>query len=196
MKPQPEVGVIGAGILGLTAAYRLTQAGAHVTVIERETAIGGLTASFSIGGSRLERFYHHLFRSDHAARALIEEVGLGSALVWPRPKTSSFVGGQFHQLDSASSVLRFTPLPFVDRLRLGAGLAYLKLMPSGQPLEGQTAAGWIRRWMGPEVFRVVWGPLLRAKFGAYADQIALPWFWARIHYRSQRLGYLRHGFGQ
>jgi protoporphyrinogen oxidase len=48
--------------------------------------------------------------------------------------------------------------------------------------------------MGPEVYRVFWGPLLRAKFGDYAESVAMPWFWSRVHLRSQRLGYLRGGF--
>ncbi|MEA2640818.1 MAG: hypothetical protein QOF51_2212 [Chloroflexota bacterium] len=196
MKERPHVGVIGAGILGLTAAYRFAQAGARVTVIEREDHVGGLAASFTIAGKPLERFYHHLFRSDHAARDLIDEVGLGDALIWPRPTTSSLVGGSFYQLDSPSAVLRFSPLPMTDRLRLGAGAAYLKLLPRADPLEGQTSVAWIKRTMGPEAYRVVWGPLLRAKFGAYAESIALPWFWARVHYRSPRLGYVRHGFGR
>ena len=41
---------------------------------------------------------------------------------------------------------------------------------------------------------MVWGPLLNAKFGETADEIALPWFWARVHDRTAELGYLRGGF--
>jgi len=191
-----EIGVIGAGILGLTAALRFVQEGHHVTVIEREDRVGGLVASFQIGGKPLERFYHHLFRSDRDVQELIREVGLEPRMVWPRPVTSSLWQGEFHQLDSAGAVLKFSPLPFVDRLRLGLGIAYLKAEPNYHRLEGQTAASWIKRWMGPEVYRIVWGPLLRAKFSDFAEQVALPWFWSRIHLRSQRLGYLRGGFAQ
>jgi protoporphyrinogen oxidase len=192
--PPQSVGVIGAGILGLTAALRFMQAGARVTVIEREDRVGGLVASFEIGGSFLERFYHHLFRSDRDIQNLIAEVGLGDNLVWPRPDVSSLYGGKFYGLDSALDVLLFPPLAIVDRLRLGAGAAYLKVENNYHRLEGQTAAAWIKHWMGPEVYRVVWGPLLRAKFGDLAEEIAMPWFWSRIHLRSQRLGYLRGGF--
>lgn len=189
-----HIGVIGAGILGLTAALRFVQAGARVTVIEREERVGGLVASFEIGGSHLERFYHHLFRSDVDVQQLIAEVGLGDQLVWPRPDTSSLVGGRIYGVDSPTDILRFSPLPFSERVRLGAGLAYLKLESNYHRFEGRTAAEWIKRWMGPEVYRVFWGPLLRAKFGQYAEQVSMPWFWSRAHLRSQRLGYLRGGF--
>ena len=189
-----DVGVIGAGILGLTAALRFVQAGARVTVIEREERVGGLVASFEIGGSHLERFYHHLFRSDVDVQRLIAEVGLGDQLVWPRPDTSSLYDGKIYGVDSPMNLLRFSPLPFLERIRLGAALAYLKLERNYHRFEGQTAAAWIKRWMGPEVYRVFWGPLLSAKFGRYAEQVAMQWFWSRVHLRSQRLGYLRGGF--
>ncbi|MSQ24059.1 MAG: NAD(P)/FAD-dependent oxidoreductase [Chloroflexi bacterium] len=191
---RPSIGVIGGGILGLTAALRFVQAGARVQVIEREERVGGLVTSFEVGGSHLERFYHHLFRSDRDVQALIAEVGLADALVWPRPDTSVLYGGQIYGLDSPLDVLRFTPLGILDRIRLAACLAYLKIENNYHRLEGQTAADWIRRWMGSGVYQVLWGPLLRSKFGAYAEQIAMPWFWSRVHLRSSRLGYVRGGF--
>jgi protoporphyrinogen oxidase len=189
-----SVGVIGAGILGLTAALRFMQAGKRVTLIEREDAVGGLVASFQIGGSYLERYYHHLFRSDMDVRNLIDEMGLSSSLVWPRPRVSSLWGGKIYPFGSATDVLKFSPLSLPDRLRLGAGAAYLKLEQNHHRLEGQTAASWIRRNMGEAAYSVFWGPLLRAKFGDYAEQVAMPWFWSRVHLRSMRLGYVRGGF--
>ena len=48
--------------------------------------------------------------------------------------------------------------------------------------------------MGDAAADVVWEPLLRAKFGDAAETIALPWFWARVHDRTSRLGYLGGGF--
>lgn len=186
--------MIGGGILGLTAALRFAQASARVTVLEREDRVGGLVASFEIGGTPIERFYHHLFRTDRDIQSLINEAGLGSELVWRRPDTSVLSGGKFYSLDSALDVLRFSPLRLIDRLRLGAGVGYLRMLGDFHRLEGQTASAWIRRWMGPEVYRLLWGPLLRAKFGAYAEEIALPWFWSRVHLRTPSLGYIRGGF--
>jgi protoporphyrinogen oxidase len=69
-------------------------------------------------------------------------------------------------------------------------------MPNPRLLEGHTAADWLRRWMGARAYGVVWEPLLRGKFGSAAEEIAMPWFWARVHDRTQALGYLRGGFQQ
>jgi protoporphyrinogen oxidase len=189
--------VLGGGALGLTAALRLSQRGHSVTVVEREPLPGGLAAGFEIEpGIWLEKFYHHLFRSDTTAVRLITEMGLADRLEWHRPVTATLRDGVFHQLDSPSSLLRFGPLPLRDRVRMGAALATLKAMPNARLLEGQTAQSWIRRWMGDEAYRIVWGPLLTGKFGETAGEIAMPWFWARIHDRTAQLGYLRGGFQQ
>ena len=79
---------------------------------------------------------------------------------------------------------------------MGAALAYLKLEPSADRLEGRTAARWLRRWMGEAAYTTVWQPLLTSKFGALAESITAPWSWARIHDRTTSLGYLRGGFQQ
>jgi protoporphyrinogen oxidase len=190
--------VLGGGALGLTVALRLAQHGNPVTVIEREQVPGGLAAGFRVGDEPqapwLEKFYHHLFRSDRNAIGLIEEVGLGDDLVWRRPRTVVLWDGRLHQLDSPGSLLRFSPLPLADRLRMGAALAFLRFLPDGRRLEGRTAAAWIRRWMGRRGYELAWQPLLQAKFGDAAEEIALPWFWARVHDRTAELGYLRGGF--
>lgn len=189
--------VLGAGALGLTAGLRLAHRGHHVTVIEREPLPGGLAAGLEIEpGLWLEKFYHHLFRSDRHAIGLIRELGLEDRLVWKAPVTATLRDGRIHRLDSPSSLLRFSPIPVPDRLRMGAALAALKAMPNPRLLEGQTAADWTRRWMGRAGYDIVWEPLLRGKFGDAAPEIAMPWFWARVHDRTQQLGYLRGGFQQ
>src|SRR3990170_3026249 len=156
---------------------------------------GGVAGGFEIEpGIWLDKFYHHLFQSDRHAIGLINELGLGDDLLWRRPLTVTLRDGTPHQLDSPISLLRFGPLPLLDRIRMGAWLAYLRTLGSADRLEGHTAAEWIRRRMGARAYEVVWGPLLRGKFGALADEIAMPWFWARVHDRTAQLGYLRGGF--
>ena len=188
-----EYAILGGGALGLVTAYRLAQRGQRVTVYEREPIAGGLAAGFQVGDAWLEKFYHHIFRTDTAITALIAELGLGDRLLWPRPRTVTLWKGKQYQLDSPLTVLQFPPLNPVERVRLAAALAFLKVIPVG-PLEGKLAVAWLRRWMGAGPYRVIWGPLLRGKFGDCAEEIALSWFWARVHDRTTELGYLRGGF--
>lgn len=178
----------------MAGARRLAQAGVRVTVFEREPLPGGLTAGFKVGPTWLDKFYHHLFRTDRRMIALFDELGLGDRLVWDRPPTAVLRNGRIRRLDGPLEVLQFKPLSPQARLRLGAGVALLKLFPTPERFEGQTAARWLRRWMGREAYDVVWAPQLRGKFGAEAERIGMPWFWARIHDRTPQLGYPRGGF--
>jgi protoporphyrinogen oxidase len=188
-----EYAILGGGALGLMAAYRLAQAGQAVMVFEQEALAGGLAAGFRVGDMWLEKFYHHLFRSDATAIKTIEELGLGDRLEWLRPRTVSLVHGEIHQFDSPLSLLLFKPLGIEERLRVAAVAAFLKVVPPDL-LEGKTADAWLRRWMGKGPYGILFEPLFKGKFGALYDQIALPWFWARFHDRTTRLGYLRGGF--
>src|SRR5437588_10520045 len=101
-----QIGVLGGGALGLTAALRLAQKGAQVTLIEKERELGGLAAGFLVGdsGTYLEKFYHHLFRSDKDIQKLIDELGLGEKLEWHNTNTSTLIGGKAWE-NSAKSKL-------------------------------------------------------------------------------------------
>ncbi|MGZ8515108.1 MAG: FAD-dependent oxidoreductase, partial [Candidatus Limnocylindrales bacterium] len=190
-------GVIGAGALGLTVALRLAERGHDVTVLERDPVPGGLAGSFEVApGIWLEKFYHHLFQTDRSAVALINELGLGGSLKWHKPTTTVFLDGRTYPLDTPPAVLRFSPLSIPSRLRLAAGLAYLRVLPSATSLERRTAGRWMRRVMGGPAYETVWEPLLRGKFGAAADEVSMAWLWARIHCRTASLGYLHGGFHQ
>lgn len=190
-----EYAILGGGALGLGAAYRLAQRGQSVMVFEQEKEAGGLAAGFRVGNAWLEKFYHHLFRTDKTIIQLIEEVGLGKRLIWSTPRTVCLTGGEIHRLDSPTSLLLFKPLRVDERLRVAAVAAFLKAINSA-PLEGKTAVPWLRRWMGKRPFERLFEPLFVGKFGPLYDQIALPWFWARFHDRTTSLGYLVGGFQQ
>jgi len=192
-----NIGVIGAGITGLSAAYDLTRNGHKVTVYESRPYAGGLAAGFRAEGWEwpLERFYHHWFATDRDIIQLIEELGARDRLFFPRPMTSIYHGGHIYPFDSALRVLQFKPLSPVDRLRVGACVLYLKLIRDWRRLEGITAADWTRRAGGKRAYELFWKPMLVSKFGeSYYGKVNMAWLWARFHKRTSRLGYFQGGF--
>ena len=194
---QTDIAIIGAGITGLTAACDLTRAGHRVTVYEARPYAGGLAAGFQDDRWEwpLERFYHHWFASDREAIALIRELGVADRLLFPRPTTSIYYRGRIYPFDSPLRVLRFTPLPFPDRLRVGLVTLYLRLLRRWEPLEAVTAEEWTRRAVGPRAYEILWKPLLISKFGEEEYRnVNMAWFWARLHKRTPRLGYFVGGF--
>lgn len=205
MKPDSprRIAIIGGGITGLTAAYRLAQAGHQVTLWERGQQLGGQANAFPVAGTYLERFYHHLFQSDREIAALAEEIGIGDRLVWLPSNVGYFAEGRIWPLDGALDLLRLGFLPFHDRLRVGLVTAYLQRVRDWNRFETITADAWLRRALGERAYDRTFGAQLRAKFGRYHDQVAMVWFWGKIWLRTtsrrsplegERLGYFLGSF--
>ena len=71
------IGIIGGGLAGLSAAYYLQQKGYQVRIFEGEKELGGLAASYDTEGDSIEKFYHHLSKSEETIVELAEELGMG-----------------------------------------------------------------------------------------------------------------------
>lgn len=199
-----RIGIVGGGVAGLAAAYRLLQKGYEVHLYEAGPSWGGLVRTFEIGGGRIESFYHHLFTTDTTVVRLIEELGFGDSLTWRDSKVGIFYDGRIYNFVTPLDLLRFRPVSLIDRLRLGFMGLYLRRQNEGSRYERVTAKEWISRFAGQRNWDVVWGPLFRGKFGEMADKIACIWFWNKIRLRfsSRRgpaqkevLGYLLGSFG-
>lgn len=191
-----KVAVVGAGIGGLAAAYDLARAGHEVEVFEAADDVGGLASGFKIPrwDWSVERYYHHWFASDRHILGLIEELGWSRRVHFTRPVTAVYHEGRFYALDSALAVLRFPGIPLVDRVRLGAVIAYLRYLASWQPLERVTADSWMRRWVGEHAYKALWEPMLVGKFGPYYREVNMAWMWARFKARTPSLGTFEGGF--
>jgi protoporphyrinogen oxidase len=197
--------VVGAGLTGLVAAYRLARAGRRVAVFERYPEPGGLVALTEVGGEKLECFYHHLFTTDTDYVALAEELGLGSEIEWLPSRMGIVSAGRLWDFGTPASLLRFRPLPWLDKVRFALTTLWLNRVSQWRRYESVTAREWIVRHAGRRVFDTVWGPLLRQKYAEKADEVAMVWLWGKVYLRGrsrstsgmgERLGYMRGSFGR
>jgi protoporphyrinogen oxidase len=187
----------------MSAADELSQRGIACTIFERDATVGGLAGSFMVNGVYLEKFYHHMFTNDTASAALIERLGLGHKLEW-LPTSNNFFAGRIYRLSTPFDLLRFSHISLLGRIRLGLLYLSTRFVRDWQPLEEVTAREWLIKMAGRDVYEAVWKPVLRSKFGQYADQVAAVWMWNKLKLRGssrgktqeERLGYLRGGFGQ
>jgi protoporphyrinogen oxidase len=78
--------VIGAGVMGLAAAFHALELGHDVTVVEGE-ALAGAAAQTDVNGRQVERLPHVVHKSDRAMRRLLRTLGIEHRLHW-RPITA------------------------------------------------------------------------------------------------------------
>ncbi len=65
--------VLGAGIAGLGAAYKLKQNNQPCTILEKDDTYGGLCGNFTINGFRFDRFVHFSFAKDEEVNRIFKE---------------------------------------------------------------------------------------------------------------------------
>ena len=191
MKPMNpwHVVIIGAGFNGLSAALDLQSAGFRVTLIEADNAVGGLAGSFATdAGERLEKFYHHWFTNDRDVVRLVEDLGVSDRVVHRATRTGSYFANKIFRLSTPLDVLRYNPLSIVGRVRLGLLVFQARAVKNWKALESETAADWLRRHCGSEVYEKVWKPLLIGKFGDYHEEISAVWFWNKLALRGGSRG--------
>ncbi len=189
--------VIGGGLLGLTMAHRLTQAGERVTVFEAAPELGGLASAWRLGDVVWDRHYHVIMLSDTSLRSLLGDIGLAEELRFDQTRTGFYTGKGFYRLATAIDYLKFPALSLIDKVRLAATLHYISRIKGGRALEKVPLAEWLTRISGRRVFEQIWRPLLAAKMGDNYKIASASFIWsyvARI-YAARKGGMKREMYG-
>jgi len=196
--------IIGGGLAGLAAAYKLAGKD-EVIVIEKEPELGGMASSYSLkapylnaGMYHIEKYYHHIFATDKELISLIEELGLSDRLEWLRGSTGYYFNGKIHPMNTPLEILK--ALPLLDVLRLTWLVLKAKTIKDTTPYDEITAKEWIIDTAGESVYNNFFLPLLSSKFGDNKERVSAAWLLGRVRIRSnrgakgERLGYIRGGF--
>ena len=189
-----KIAIVGAGFTGLSASFELLKKGHEVFIFEKDSGPGGLAVGFRIKewGWSLEKHYHHWFSNDYEVVNLAREINY--KILKKRPKTSVYVDNKIYQLDSPINVLTFPKLSFVDRIKMAGTIGFLRINPFWKPLEKIKTDEFLLTTMGKNAYKKIWEPQLKNKFGDFAKDISLAWFWARIKKRTPNLMYPYGGF--
>jgi protoporphyrinogen oxidase len=190
--------VVGGGITGLAAAYLAARAGVRVTLLEAADTVGGLLGTFEVGGNRLEFFYHHAFTHDVELLWLLRELGIENQMQFHPGTMGVYRAGRTYSFNTPADLLRFKPMGLGDKARFALTSLYLARMARWRDYEGVPALNWFHRHAGRRATESLWEPLLRVKFGPYADKIPLAWMIGRLRQRvnsrhgsQEKLGYLQ-----
>jgi protoporphyrinogen oxidase len=196
-----RIAVIGAGPMGLAAAYELGKAGHAVEVFERDDRIGGMSAAFDFEGLRIERYYHFVCKPDRPTFACLEELGLSDRLRWKPTKMGFYFEGRLYDWGHPFALLRFPGLGLIDKMRYALHVMRAKGVKDWRPYDALSSTEWLRRWVGPRAYEVLWRSLFHYKFYELQDELSAAWLGTRIQRvalsrRSlfqEELGYLEGG---
>ena len=193
--------VIGAGAMGLAAAYYALKLGHEVEVVEADGVAGGMAAHFDFGGLSIERFYHFICKPDAPTFSLLEDLGIAGKLRWRETSMGYFIGGKLHKWGDPVSLLTSSLLNPVEKLRYGAQMFLTSRRKAFDDLETVSAKTWIEKGSGKAVYDKLWRQLMALKFYQYADNVSAAWIATRIRrignsrksLMQEELGYLEGG---
>lgn len=176
--------VVGAGIAGLTASYRLQQAGWEVEVFESEPRAGGRVETIAQNGYRVDTGATAFAARYPIATQLARELGL--RIVDTAPYLGVYRDGRVRllRLDRLiRSGVRTDVLSLVTKVRLARvvldvarasmrGMLSYDDLRAAAPLDTETARDYLRRLAGAEADAYFGEPITRALLLADSDKVS------------------------
>jgi len=177
-----HVVVIGGGLAGITAAIRLREAGAAVTVLEARPWLGGATCSFTRGDKVIDNGQHVFLRCCTQYQALLARLGMtGSVTIQERFDVTVLTPGKKARLRRNSlpaplhlsgALARYGLLTPGERLKVGrAALAMKFANPASPKLDDQRLGDWLgHRWQGERARRRLWDLFIISALNIAGDE--------------------------
>jgi protoporphyrinogen oxidase len=173
------IGIIGGGLLGLGLADKLSAAGMRVTVYESAAQLGGLAGSTSLGGVRVDRFYHAVTTGDKRVIDLAQELGLG--IRWRRLGGGFYHDGRTAEMSTPAQLLTFPGLSATDRARLVRFVLRCRRISDHRPLDAEPLEAWTRKTCGDRLWERLWEPLFDSKFDGNYGDLPATYLWSRMN---------------
>ncbi|MGH7528328.1 MAG: protoporphyrinogen oxidase [Gemmatimonadales bacterium] len=175
------VAVVGAGVAGLTAAYRLKQRGIRVVIYESGDRVGGAVLTERRDGYLAELGPNSISAPEPRVRALISELGLDGSILAASPKARTrYVvrRGKLAPLPTSPPELLTSRL-----LSNGAKLAIFGeplVEPGDSPME-ESVATFVRRRFNQEVLDYVANPFVAGIYAGDPEQLSMRHALPRLH---------------
>jgi oxygen-dependent protoporphyrinogen oxidase len=167
-----QVAIVGGGVAGLAAAWRLTQAGVGVTVFEG-ARVGGVIGTDRERGYLLERAASSFLSASDGASALCDELGVETrAGAATATKKWIFVDGKRQLLPASLGQLLTTGL-LTARGKLSLLAEPLRRGRDSAQAGDQSVFDFAARRFGVEFARAVIAPFVTGIFAADAHEISL-----------------------
>lgn len=187
------VAVIGAGITGLTAGFKLKRLGLPVTVYEATNRVGGVIQSLRRDGFLAEFGPNTILETSPKIRQLIEDAGLASRRLDPAPAAEArYVVRYKRPIEMPGSPLGF----FTTKLfTAGAKLAVLRepFMPRRTDGKEETIAEFVVRRLNQEFLDHAIDALVAGVYAGDPYKLSVPQAFPKLARLEARYGSLIKG---
>jgi protoporphyrinogen/coproporphyrinogen III oxidase len=188
-----RIAVVGAGISGLTCAFRLQQQGHSVRVLEAEAEVGGRMGTTYVEGLPIDTGVNLLLANYDRLHVLCEELGMADEIFDFQSGTGGIL--RDHELSSFTpsnvfDVLRYRGVSFVSRMRLlryfirafrfTSSLDFFDLSVGEDPDADRDAYSAISERLDEEVAAFVVDPFVRTFHFHGARQMSMKYFDALV----------------
>jgi oxygen-dependent protoporphyrinogen oxidase len=193
--------VIGGGIAGLTAAYDLGRRGFEVLLLEEQERLGGLIATLARDGFLMDGGPDAFLRAKPHARALCEELGLGSELIPTNPARRRVYVLHRGSLQALPEGFRLTVptrlLPFLGTslfsVRGKLRMLRERWVPARRTEAEESVASFVERRFGKEALERVGEPLLAGIHCGDASKLSMDLLFPNLVGLERKHGSLTRG---
>jgi protoporphyrinogen oxidase len=141
--------VIGAGPAGLTAAWKLAEAGQRVVVLEASDAVGGLARSLEVFGARVDVGPHRFFSSDRRINEAWLDAVDGDYVMVDRTTRILYDGKLFDYPLKPANALK--NLGVAESIRSIGSYAKAQVCP---PEDTSSFEGWVTSRFGARLYEI------------------------------------------
>ncbi|HEX9178874.1 MAG TPA: protoporphyrinogen oxidase [Burkholderiales bacterium] len=193
MTIESEILIVGAGISGLTAAWRLQSAGRDVQVIEANPRAGGAIGSIRVEGCLIESGPNSTLETSPLIGQLIAETGSDAGRIYANASARNrFVlrGGRLIPVPMSPPAFIRTPL-----FSLGTKLGLLREPFVGRaPADAEeTVAQFVRRRLGAEFLDYAINPFVAGVYAGDPERLSVQAAFPRLAALEQKYGSLIRG---
>lgn len=190
-----KIAIIGAGISGLTLAWKLKLAGQDVTVFESSSRPGGAIKSCREDGWLAEAGPNSIQDSDASVTELVESLQLGDRLLEAstEAKRRYIVRDKRPQLvpNSLNTAIK-TPL-FSWKAKLGLlGEPFRPVMENSEAVD-ESLASFVRRRLGPEFLEYAINPLVGGIYAGNPERLSVGHAFGKVKALEDEFGSLIKG---
>jgi oxygen-dependent protoporphyrinogen oxidase len=188
-----SVAVIGAGITGLTAAFRLRQAGFSPVVFEAASRVGGVIGAVRSDGWLHELGPNSLLEGSAEVAALVDDVGLGSRRLYAADAARQrYIVRAGRMVAMPTSPLAFVTTPLFS-LRAKLALLGEPLRPKAPAEIEETVADFVVRRLGQEFLDYAINPFVGGVYAGDPRRLSVQHGFPKLHALEQAHGSLIRG---